>query len=378
MRTRILFCFILVSLLTACSSSNKTVTYAENRALSDALKKLNKRPDDPALKRDVIDLYNQAVNQHEQRISAYRSSVDMNRFDGMIAEYNTLQKINESVRTSSVFRDVQTKNYLADIQEVKTEAAESYYQSGLRNLDYGTKRDARRAYDDFQRTKRYVGYYKDVDRMIRVAYEASVVNVLINPIQNSFPGMWNSNNNWNYDPRIRYLHEQLARDLGGQSGSGQTRYFTEMDMRRLNIMPDVVVDINWSFMQSPPNVINRYTRQLSKTIEIGKDTANRPVYQTVRATLHITRYQNQSNDIDYRIVDAVTNQTLDWNRIQTRNNSQIFETATYTGDSRALSDEDWRLVNNRGNSNQQDQMIREMYDDLLRELRNRISSRMLQ
>ena len=90
----------------------------------------------------------------------------------------------------------------------------------------------------------------------------------------------------------------------------------------------------------------------------------------------MTRYQNPANDIDYRIVDANTNQTLDWNRVQTSSNGQIFETATFTGDSRALSQDDWRLVNSRGgNGNQQDQMIREMYDDLLRELRNRISTR---
>ena len=204
-----------------------------------------------------------------------------------------------------------------------------FYQSGLRNLDYGTKQDARKAYDDFRRTKQYVSGYKDVDRMMNVAYEASIINIMINPIQNSFPGMWNTSN-WNYDPRFRLMHEQLIRDLGGQSGSNSFRYFSEMDTRRLDIRPDWVIDINWSYMSSPPNVINRYDRQVNKNIEIGKDTLNKPVYQTVKATLHITRYQNPSNDIDYRIVDVQTNQTLDWNRIQTSSNSQVYETATFS------------------------------------------------
>ncbi len=377
MRIHLLFIAIGFVLLAACSSTNKTVTYAENRALNDALKKLEKKPNDPDLRKDVIDLYNQAVAQHEQRINAYKSSADMNRYDGMLAEYNTLQKMNESIRTSAVFRDISTRNYSMEIQEVRNEAAEAYYQQGMRNLDYGTKREAQQAYNDFQRVKRYVSGYKDVDRMMRVAYEASVVNVLVNPIQNSFPGMWN-NNNWNYDPRLRNLHEQLVRDLGGQSGANQVRYLTDFDLRRLNLRPDLVVDINWNFMQSPPIVINRYDRQLSRSVEIGRDTANKPVYQTVRAVLHITRYQNPANDIDYRIVDATTNQTLDWNRIQTRTNAQVYETATFTGDSRALSQQDWALVNNRGNgNNQQDQMIRDMYDDLLRELRSRINSRII-
>lgn len=374
MRTYLLMLTVWSTLFISCSSSNKTVTHAENRALNDALKKLSKKPNDPQIRKDVIDLYKQAVAQHEDRINAYKTSADMGRYDAMIAEYNTLQQINESIRSSAVFREVETRNYSMQLQEVRNDAAEAYYQSGLRNLDYGTKRDARRAYSDFQRVKRYVSAYKDVDRMMRVAYEASIVNVLINPIQSGFPGMWN-NNNWNFDPRIRYMHEQLVRDLGGQAGSSQTRYFTDMDLRRMNIRPDLVVDINWTIMQNPPMVLNRYDKQLSRQIEIGKDTVGRPVYQNVKATLHVTRYQNNTNDIDYRIVDAETNQTLDWNRIQTNRNQQTFETATFTGDSRALGQEDWRLVNNRGNNNQ-DQMIREMYDDLLRELRSRIPGRL--
>ena len=135
MQTRLLFISLLIAFFASCSSSNKTVTYAENRALNDALKKLEKKPNDPEIRKDVIDLYHQAVNQHEQRIRAYTGSVDMGRFDAMIAEYNTLQKINESIRTSSVFREVDTKNYSADIQSVRAEAAETYYQSGLKNLD---------------------------------------------------------------------------------------------------------------------------------------------------------------------------------------------------------------------------------------------------
>ena len=42
MQPRLLFITLLITLFASCSSSNKTVTYAENRALNDALKKLEK------------------------------------------------------------------------------------------------------------------------------------------------------------------------------------------------------------------------------------------------------------------------------------------------------------------------------------------------
>jgi hypothetical protein len=120
--------------------------------------------------------------------------------------------------------------------------------------------------------------------------------------------------------------------------------------------------------------LNRYDRQVSRNIEIGKDTAGRPVFQTVKATLHVTRYQNPMNDIDYRIVDVATNTNIEWNRVNV-NNAGVFETATFSGDSRALSPSEWELVNNRWNGQMSDQMMRQMYDQLLSELRSRIRSR---
>jgi hypothetical protein len=369
--TLILTAFILA--ISSCGPSKKTVSYAEDKAFYDALKKLEKDPNDKERRSNVVDLYTQAVRQHEDRVNAYRNSPEMNRYDKMIAEYNSLQKLNESIRTSSVFREVSPRNYLNDLQAVRQEGAEAFYQSGLRNLDYRTKRDARKAYEDFRKAKSYVSNYKDVDRMMNLAYEASVVNVLVNPIQNAMPGMWN--NTWNVDPRFGFMHEQLARDLGGQSGNTSARFFTDMDIRRMNIRPDWIIDVNWSYMSGPPNVTNRYDRPVSRNIEIGRDTSGRPIYQSVRATLHISRFQMPSSDIDYRIVDVETNRTLEWNRIQTSLNNQVYETATFTGDSRALSSSDWALVNNRGNQNQE-QVIRNMYNDLLSELRMRIQARL--
>jgi hypothetical protein len=174
---------------------------------------------------------------------------------------------------------------------------------------------------------------------------------------------------------MRLMHEQLVRDLGGPNNvSGSARFFTDMDARRLNIRPDWVIDISWTNLSVPPTILSRYDREVSRSVEVGKDTSGRPVFQNVRAVLHVTRYQNPMNDIDYRIVDVNTNTNLEWNRVNV-NNSGIFETATFSGDSRALSSNDWNLVNNRWNGQMSDQMMRQMYDQLVSELRSRIRSR---
>jgi len=356
-----------------CRNPQKAVSYSEDRVFFESLKTLEKKPNDPQLKTDVKDLFKQAVQGHEDRISAYRGSSDLRRYDQMISEFNSLQRLSDAIRTSSVFREVDARNYFEEQQRVREEAAEAYYNAGLQELREDTREGARNAHQFFQKSGQYVPNYKDVSRLQREAYERSIVNIMINPVQDRlFNGNWG--NSWNNDMRVRFMHEQLARDLGGQMGIGSARFFTDMDARRLNIRPDWIVDISWGNLSMPPTILNRYNRQLSRNVEIGKDTAGKPVYQNVKAILSVTRYQNPGADIDYRIVDVETNTNLEWNRVNV-NNAAIFETATFSGDSRALGPADWELVNNRWNSTTNDQMMRDMYNQLLSELRMRIRSR---
>jgi hypothetical protein len=369
--TLILLFFALIGV--SCRNPQKAVTYSEDRVFFETLRKLEKKPNDPALKTDVRDLFKQAVQGHEDRIIAYKGSSELRRYDQMIGEYNALQRLSDAIRTSSVFRDVDAKNYFGELQGVKEEAAEAYYTAGLQELREDTREGAKRANQYFQKTAQYLPNYRDVARLQKEAYERSIVNIMINPIQDRlYGGSWG--NNWNNDMRVRFMHEQLVRDLGGQMGAGSARFFTDMDARRLNIRPDWVVDVSWGNLSMPPTILNRYNRQLSRNVEVGKDTSGKPVFQNVKATLYVTRYQNPGADIDYRIVDVETNTNLEWNRVNV-NNAAIFETATFSGDSRALSPSDWELVNNRWNTNTNEQMMRDMYNQLLNELRMRIRSR---
>ena len=367
------FLVFLVFMAFACGNPQKAVSYSEDKIFFETLRELEKKPNDPALKTDVKDLYKQAVQGHQDRITAYQASSELRRYDQMIGEYNSLQRLSDAIRTSSVFRDVDAKNYFGELQRAKEEAAEAYYVAGVQEMREDTREGAKQANQYFQKVGQYAPNYKDVTRLQREASERSVVKVMINPVQDRFiGGGWN--NNWNNDMRVRFLHEQLARDLGGQMGGGQARFFTDMDARRLNVRPDWIVDISWGNLSMPPTILNRYNRELSRSVEVGKDTSGRPVFQNVKATLSVTRYQNPGADIDYRIVDVETNTNLEWSRVNV-NNAAIFETATFSGDSRALSPADWGLVNNRWNNNNNDQMMRDMYNQLLNELRMRIRNR---
>jgi protein tyrosine/serine phosphatase len=77
----------------------------------------------------VIDLYKQAVQGHKDRISSYQVSSDLRRYDNTISEYNSLQRLSDAIKTSSVFRDVDAPNYYTEVQRVKEEAAGAYYDA---------------------------------------------------------------------------------------------------------------------------------------------------------------------------------------------------------------------------------------------------------
>ncbi len=372
MRRLIFLTTVITSLfIISCGSSHKTVSYSEDKAFYDALRKLNKKPADPAIRQQATDYFNQAVKLHQDRISAYRTSSELNRYDRILTEYNTLQRLSEDVRTSAVAKEVSAINYFNVIEQVKQEAAAAYYNEGLDYINRQDRESARQAYNLFRKSQQYVSNYKDASTLMKQAYENSIVDVVINPPQNnSFYGNWN-----NSDYRTMFLDEQLARDLGGPYASGiSARFYTVAEVRRRNIQPDWVVDIMMDNMNQQPYA-NRYSRNISRQIQVGSDTTGKPIMQTVRATLHVTRYEYPTNsNIEYRITDVVTNESIAWDRIPLNNNRK-FETATYSGDSRALSPDDWAIVNNSNMPIEGRQLTQEVYNRFLNDLKSRIRSR---
>ena len=81
--------------------------------------------------------------------------------------------------------------------------------------------------------------------------------------------------------------------------------------------------------------------------------------------------------LECRIYDQATGSNLLYDRFPGNDDWRI-ETATYTGDSRALTPSDWNLVNNNGNINAPtraqvaDRLVRNSYTLLLSRIRNGI------
>lgn len=337
--------------LQSCGGTQHTFgTSAEDKALVSAIKKIDKNPDDTLAAGMLKRLYNDAATLHLNRIERYETLTDDSRWQKMIQEYNALEKMNaliyKSKNATSYIRPVSFKS---ELDQVRHQAAESFYEKGMKYLSYDDKESAREAYNLLTKAAEMVPDYRDVKRQIVYARDRSILNVVISPIydESSYYRSLGSNrygNSFNND----YFQRNLVRDLGGDSyRNGFARYFTDRDARRNRIAADWVVDLTWIDLYIPRPYTRQSSREVSRQIKTSTDTTGKPVYETVRGTLTITQhYFTARGELESRITDAHTGYNVDLNRY-TSSVDWKSEYATYRGDPRALGEQDKILLNNQ-------------------------------
>jgi hypothetical protein len=369
---------LAVIVLASCGSSQKfRASVTEDKPLFAAINELNKRPSNAKAQKDLQDFYAISVDRHEKSIATYRNSTDENRWDKIILALNALQNMYTSISSTPATASlVKPKNYLQDLQDAKEEAAADFYAQGNSLLEKEGREYSLQAYHAFKKADKYVKGFRDVENLVKESFEKSVINVVINPIEENnifFSGGNRWGNDFNY--RAEDYQQALVRDLGGKNGNkNAVRFFTDRDAYRERIEADLVVDLNWRDIDPIRSTPYQYNRQASRSVQIGSDTSGKPIYKTVYATVYITqRSFTVRGDLDYRIVDVQTKDNIDFGVIRD-DVSWTESQATYSGDSRALSQEDWYMINNRNDFNNPSRgdilnsLMRKMYPDLRRRI----------
>jgi hypothetical protein len=374
---RILYFIAMIALLAACRSSKDYLSRSDgDKALFDAVKKLNKKADDADANKALPVLYADAQERHLNRINQYSNYKELSRWDNIIAEYTTLQRMYDAITASSAAnRLVRPANYQNDIYTSKQAAAEEHYQQGISFLSNGTRDDAKRAYNLFKQSSRFVSGYKDSKSKMDEAYQAGIVDVVINPVMdNSF--FFNSGwGNQGYNYSNEYFQQTLVRELGGTYANRYpARFYTEWEARRENIKPQWAVDLTLRNLDIPRPATSQSSRNASRQVEKGRDSTGKIIYETVYATLTVYRQSfNARADMDVNITEVATRKNIAYNSYSEYYN-WADEYATYTGDRRALSDNDLVLLNNRNGNNipRREDVLNELYRKLYPQIRNRI------
>jgi hypothetical protein len=373
---KILFGLTTLLLLAGCKTSKDYLLRADDdRTLFDVVKKLNKRPDDANAFAALPLLYIGATARHIDKINIYNSYTEINRWDKIIEEYSILQKMHDAIINSvASYRQVTPLSYQSEIGSLKQMAAEDYYNLGTDYLAHLGRDNAKKAYGYFKKSNQYISNFKDANHKMDEAYGRTVVNVIINPIQdNSFfinTGWGNSGYNYSNE----YFQQTIVREMGGSRNSRYAaRFYTDWDARRDNVLPDWTVDLTLKNLDIPRPSVNSDSRSLSKQVENGKDSSGRTVYETVKATLNISRrYFTARGQMDVNITDQNTQKNISYNSYNEDYHWEE-ESATYSGDSRALSNNDWSLVNNnRINIPSKEEILNELYRKIYPKVKNRI------
>jgi hypothetical protein len=375
---QILYLIVITMLLAACRTSKDYLSRRDgDKALFDAVKKLNKTFNDAAASRALPVLYTAAQQRYLNRVKQYSANRDISRWDNAIAAYTTLQRMYDAITASdAASRLVMPVNYQNELYSSMQAAAEECYQQGTAWLNTGNRENAKKAYHIFKRSGRYVNSYKDSRRKMEEAYQSSIINVVINPLADNsffFSSGWGSTG---YNYSNEYFQQTLVRELGGiHANRYPARFYTEWEARSANITPDWVVSLTLRNIDIPRPAINQHSRNQSRQIEKGRDSTGAIMYETVYATVTVYKQSFTARaDMDINITDVDTRRNITYNSYS---ESYHWEDAyaTYTGDRRALNDDD-RILISRSNNNQgpdRQAVLNELYTRLYPHIKNRIA-----
>ncbi len=363
--------FACMLLMGACGTSKKLVSFysAEDKTVFDLLDRIGKNAGDKEALTLFPAAYESAVAKRRalNEIS-YSTLPPGDRYAQLLKEYAVVQQLYQRImEIPAAAKTVsQPWNPEADIQRAKNKGAKEYYNHGLEYLTYDNRNAARSAYDCFRKANELIPGYQDVRNKMQEAKERATIKVIVRTANyfNQGWGYWGLQNDW--------LQRQLINDLNSRSFS-DIRFFADWEAANRGIRADQYVDLNFTEIFVGQVYNERSTINRSQQIQTGTTKSNppQPVYTTVYAKVFVNRRYMQSRaTLECRIYEYATGRNLLYDRFPGIDDWRV-ETATYSGDSRALTQADWQLINNNnlqvppGREQIAEKLIRNCYQQLI-------------
>lgn len=381
---KILYSTLFVLILAACGGS-KSIYHDNNindKKLDKLIRDYSANPNDTAIANQLRFAYEYLLGQRMVPINQLQFSSSLDDKEKLLNAYIDLQAYYDKVRSySAVSQLLKPGSVGTEIEKTKLDLVSGHYENALKLLEENNWKSSREAYQALSKIQQWMPGYKDSKKLMQEARESGTIIAVVLPLHAE--GMYYSNTN--SGAGLRYagnrLSEQLVSDLGGSySSSAWYKAYNSYELNNKQINPDWSIDPVWTQLRiNEPRYSNREeVRQ--KEIEVGKDTANKPIYKTVKATLKITTANYDAyGTLEVRISDYANKKNIgrmSWNEKYTSSQSW----ATYTGEAGALSNADWELINAKNNNNRPDQyfaedrLLEKIYPNLLRYVRSQLNN----
>lgn len=341
-----IFFIALAALLFSCKTAEKL--YQKGRydeAVELAAKKLSKKPNDASLLDILQNAYRYAAADHESRIRNYSNSNSDLKWENIYEEYTGLQRLYDAIRRSpAVYDIVQPTDYSAYITTYKEEAANARVERGLALMDNNNKSSFKDAYFEFQRALSLKPGDLSIQQKMDEAYANAVTNVVVLPTARygyQYSSYSYDFNNFNYN---------LLRYLNNNNNNRFIRYYSPPETGSYNIRTDNIVEMRFSDVNIGRYRDQRNTKEVTKQI-VAKETVYKPdsvvkEYITVKAKITTTTRTLQADGLLQATIRDPDNRFL-WSNTYRGDYNWVSTFSTFTGDERALSEEDKKLVNRK-------------------------------
>lgn len=354
----------------------KTASKAYNKgdyadAIELGIKKLQKDPSDADTRDLVKSAYSYAVTQSEASIRNLSAGSEESRYEAILREYDRLQDLYETIQQSPAAAGfIRPTNYSDYVQTYRGKAADVHLANADKWMEQRTKQAYREAYNEYSRAFRFRNT-ADVKQKRDQAYDLAVTKILVVPIQNY--GGYSYHTNY----QLQQFQNEVMRTLAYNINDNFVRFYSEWDLHGKDFEPDQVLEMNLGRIRIGQPYDERSTREVSKQV-VTKETVYKAdsvvkEYATVRARITNTR-RTLVSEGDLYITIRDTRGRILWNDRFTGQHRWQTEFATYTGDERALSDNDRSQLNRNTNYNppREDEIMNELYRQIQLDLSSRL------
>lgn len=380
---KLLYTALFALLLASCGGSKKSI-YTDNNINDKKLDKLirdySANPYDTSVANQLRFAYEYLLGQRIVPVNQLQYSSSLADKERLLNAYINLQAFYDKVRSySAVSKLLQPSSVGTEIEKTKLDVVSGHYENAFNLLEENNWKSSREAYQSLSKIQQWMPGYKDSKKLMQQAKESGTIIAVVLPLHAE--GIYYPNTN--SGSGIRYagsrLSEQLVYDLGGSyASSGWYKAYNSYELNSKQINPDWSIDPVWTQLHiNEPRYTNREeVRQ--KQMEVGRDTANKPIYKTVTATLKITTATYDAfGTLEVRINDNANKKSvsrMSWSE----NYSSSQSWATYTGEAGALNNADWELINAKNNNRPEqyyaeDRLLEKMYPNLLRYVRSQLN-----
>ncbi|MFI5186117.1 MAG: hypothetical protein ACHQF0_05300 [Chitinophagales bacterium] len=365
---------ILSLLMWSCKSASKLYEKGNyDDAVQVAAKKLQKDPNNAKLRSVIQDAYRYAVTDHENKIRNYSQSNNELKWEWMYYEYSSLQNLYNSIfRTPSIFELVQPTDYSSELNTYAAKAADVHYNHGLQYMNNNDKQSFKTAYREFKTALGFDPGNVTIQNASNEAYNAALTRVVIIPA-NDYGFSYSS-----YNYQLQNYENDIIRNLQNNSGNEFVKFYSSPEAERLNVVPDEIVETHFTEINIGRIKDNYLNREISKDVVV-KEIVYKPdsvvkQYAKVKAKITTTQ-RTMYSEGNLSLVIHDNNGRVIWTDHVTGSESWSTEFSSYTGDERALNEDDKKVLNrNRDNPPREEEIIscikESIYKDFISRLRN--------